>query len=91
MILLNKAYYPLEKVEECFNFIHPVKEKDLNQIKSIDFKFEKEAVIYGFAGYFRSNLYDDVQMSIVPDDHTPGMISWFPVYFPSLVIFIYLI
>ncbi len=85
MILLNKAYYPIEKVEECFSFVHPVKQKDLNQIKSIKFKFEKDAVIYGFAGYFKSILYDDVEMSIVPDSHTPEMISWFPVYFPSVV------
>jgi len=85
VILLNKAYYPIEKVEECFSFVHPVKNKDLNQIKSIHFKFDKESIIHGFAGYFKTNLYDDVEISIVPDSHTPTMMSWFPMYFPSIV------
>jgi protein arginine N-methyltransferase 5 len=44
-----------------------------------------DTLIFGFAGYFRSTLYDDVELSIIPYDHTPNMISWFPIYFPSTV------
>lgn len=41
-------------------------------------------VLHGFAGYFHSTLYGDVHLSIVPQSHTPGMSSWFPVFFPLL-------
>jgi protein arginine N-methyltransferase 5 len=38
--------------------------------------------LHGFAGYFESTLYADVTLSTHPDTHTPGMFSWFPIYFP---------
>ena len=38
--------------------------------------------IHGFAGYFTAELYQDVFYSIEPSAHTPGMHSWFPMYFP---------
>jgi type II protein arginine methyltransferase len=49
------------------------------------FKFDQDIVIHGFAGYFKTNLYDDIELSTVPYEHTPGMFSWFPIYFPSMV------
>ena len=39
-------------------------------------------VIHGLAGYFESVLYGDVTMSISPRSRTPGMFSWFPIFFP---------
>lgn len=36
----------------------------------------------GFMGYFFANLFEDVTMSICPSSPTPGMYSWFPIYFP---------
>ena len=36
----------------------------------------------GFAGYFDATLYGDVHLSIYPPTHTPGMFSWFPIFFP---------
>lgn len=36
----------------------------------------------GFAGYFRMTLYKDVELSIEPSSHSPGMISWFPALIP---------
>ena len=38
--------------------------------------------LHGFAGYFRAQLYRDVTLSTHPADHTPGMYSWFPIFFP---------
>ena len=38
--------------------------------------------IHGFAGYFTAELYQDIYYSINPATHTPGMHSWFPLYFP---------
>ena len=43
---------------------------------------EDSAEISGFAGYFTAELYQDVFYSIQPEKHTPGMHSWFPMYFP---------
>jgi protein arginine N-methyltransferase 5 len=40
------------------------------------------AEIHGFAGYFTAQLYQDIFYSTNPAQHTPGMHSWFPMYFP---------
>ena len=85
--MLNKSYFPIKEVQNCFEYVHPVSEKDFNVHKEIKFKFEKNTIIHGFAGYFSSKLYGDIFISTIPYSHTPCMISWFPMYFPSLVIF----
>lgn len=41
-----------------------------------------DTVLHGFAGYFRCALYKDVEISIEPSTHSPGMFSWFPIFFP---------
>ncbi len=84
--MLHKAYYPIKEVSECFSFIHPVNQ--MNFFKEFKYKFNHPVIIHGFAGYFKANLYDDVELSTVPYDHTPGLFSWFPIYFPSVVYFI---
>ncbi|KAJ2546356.1 hypothetical protein EV175_005632, partial [Coemansia sp. RSA 1933] len=40
------------------------------------------SLVHGLAGYFDTELYDGVGLSIRPDTHTPEMHSWFPMYFP---------
>ena len=40
------------------------------------------SVLHGFAGYFETVLYKDVVLSTHPPTHTPGMASWFPIFFP---------
>uniref|UniRef100_A0A8C3V0I7 Protein arginine N-methyltransferase 5 n=1 Tax=Catharus ustulatus TaxID=91951 RepID=A0A8C3V0I7_CATUS len=42
-------------------------------------------VLHGFAGYFETTLYDDVTLSIRPETHSPGLFSWFPIFFPIKV------
>ena len=38
---------------------------------------------HGLAGYFSTNLYSTVDLSIVSDGtFSEGMFSWFPIYFP---------
>ncbi|KAG0035126.1 hypothetical protein BGZ82_005404 [Podila clonocystis] len=49
---------------------------------SIEFTSENSGMLHGVAGYFESVLYKDVMLSINPDTHSPGMFSWFPIYFP---------
>lgn len=92
MILLNKVYYPIENDERCFEFTHPVKHSDLSQNKIIQFKFNENLIIHGFVGYFRAVLYDEVILSTRPIDHTEGLMSWFPMYFPiNVFCLIYLV
>lgn len=43
--------------------------------------------MHGFGGYFDSTLYADEMISILPSTHSPGMISWFPVFIPIKVMF----
>ncbi len=43
---------------------------------------EGSALIHGLAGYFDATLYKDVHISINPETHSPGMFSWFPLFFP---------
>ena len=45
-------------------------------------------LMHGFAGYFEGILYEDIKTSIVPGDATPGINSWFPIYFPITVPFL---
>ncbi|EEH40347.2 arginine N-methyltransferase skb1 [Paracoccidioides lutzii Pb01] len=49
------------------------------------FPCQKRGTCHGLAGYFETVLYDDVELSTNPvtmDEKSPGMISWFPIYFP---------
>jgi len=43
---------------------------------------ENKAELHGFAGYFTAELYQSIFYSTEPSKHTPGMHSWFPMYFP---------
>ncbi|UYV74345.1 PRMT5 [Cordylochernes scorpioides] len=55
---------------------------DNNRYKSAQFTASFKCTIHGFAGYFDTQLYKDVQLSILPSTHSPGMFSWFPIFFP---------
>ncbi|KAJ3154552.1 hypothetical protein HDU86_004681 [Geranomyces michiganensis] len=41
-----------------------------------------DSLMHGVAGYFEATLYKDVMISIHPKTHSPGMFSWFPIFFP---------
>lgn len=43
---------------------------------------ETKSELHGFAGYFTAELYQQIYYSTHPGKHTPGMHSWFPMYFP---------
>lgn len=50
---------------------------------TLDFTVTQEqSEFHGFAGYFTAELYQSIFYSINPATHTPGMHSWFPLYFP---------
>ncbi|RUS81094.1 hypothetical protein EGW08_011134 [Elysia chlorotica] len=77
----------LDDPQPVFIFSHPNKAASIDncRFKSLEFKSSEAAVVHGFAGYFDTQLYKDVMLSIVPETHSPCMFSWFPIYFPIRV------
>lgn len=43
---------------------------------------KEDMVMHGISGYFEAVLYKHVKISIHPETHSPGMFSWFPIFFP---------
>lgn len=74
----------LANPKPVFHFFHPNRDEiiDNTRYKTIEFDVDSTAVLHGFAGYFDTRLYADVYLSIVPETHSPGMFSWFPILFP---------
>lgn len=77
----------LSKPQPVFTFTHPNREENIDNCRyeSLDFTVNEDALVHGFAGYFDANLYKDVMISILPETHSPGMFSWFPLLFPIRV------
>ncbi|KAI5642510.1 PRMT5 arginine-N-methyltransferase domain-containing protein [Phthorimaea operculella] len=55
---------------------------DNRRSETISWTVTQDNVMHGFGGYFDCTLFGDEMISIVPDTHSPGMISWFPVFIP---------
>ncbi|XP_030022662.2 protein arginine N-methyltransferase 5 [Manduca sexta] len=55
---------------------------DNRRSTTLTWKVEQDNVMHGFGGYFDCSLYGSEMISIVPSTHSPGMISWFPVFIP---------
>lgn len=70
------------KVNEVWKFDHPSINDNFNRNTISVFKIKSKTMIHGFAGYFTAKLYDDIVISIKPDNHTNDLISWFPIFFP---------
>jgi len=51
----------------------------------LSFKISQNCVLHGFSGYFDTVLYKNIILSIVPETHSRGMFSWFPIFFPIRV------
>jgi hypothetical protein len=54
----------------------------------LTFHIPNAGVLHGLAGYFEAVLYRDVGLSIHPESQnqiSPGMLSWFPLFFPFKV------
>eukprot|EP00842_Homolaphlyctis_polyrhiza_P004953 jgi/Hompol1/5459/HPOL_004446-RA len=61
---------------------HPQFNTHNNRYGKAIFNVSQDSVMHGVAGYFESVLYKDVILSIHPKTHSPGMFSWFPLFFP---------
>ncbi|KAM9789655.1 protein arginine N-methyltransferase 5 [Neosynchiropus ocellatus] len=75
-------FHELADPKPCFTFKHPTTDMNNNRYQCLRFTVDCNSVLHGFAGYFETTLYKDVMLSIKPDTHSPGMFSWFPIFFP---------
>ena len=88
VVYISRAFKPAASALPVFKFKHPresnEKEKEMEESRKCLLKFEIpiELTIDGLIGYFDCVLYGNVKMSTVPQFKSPGMISWFPIYFP---------
>ncbi|ANQ09204.1 Protein arginine N-methyltransferase [Plasmodium coatneyi] len=72
---------------ECFTFQVPNEkiQKDNshnNRYKRLNFTINMNSYLHGFLCYFKSQLYEDVYLSIEPNTHTKNLHSWYPLYIP---------
>ncbi|XP_053970427.1 protein arginine N-methyltransferase 5 [Hylaeus volcanicus] len=80
--LQNK--YDIAKPQPLFTFNHPNRECiiDNSRYETKKFAVQQNCVLHGFSGYFDTVLYKNVTLSIEPSTRSPGMFSWFPIFFP---------
>ncbi|KAI6647232.1 Protein arginine N-methyltransferase 5-like [Oopsacas minuta] len=82
VVYLHNVYLPAP-CKPLFTFTHPNLQQNSNErYTQLQFEFSQNSVIHGFVGYFSSNLYKDITISIHPTTYSIGMFSWFPMYFP---------
>lgn len=73
----------LAEPKSCFTFKHPnLGDNDNSRYGSFSFVITQDSLMHGMAGYFDAVLYSSVTISTNPATHSPGMFSWFPIYFP---------
>ena len=48
----------------------------------LSFNISETCTIHGFAGFFNCRLFGDINLSTVPETHSHGMFSWFPIFLP---------
>ncbi|XP_039286145.1 protein arginine N-methyltransferase 5 [Nilaparvata lugens] len=83
-VVHQKNCFAIDQPKDLFTFYHPSTEKDPDNTRyaALEFDVKIPCVLHGFSGYFTTVLYRDIILSIHPDTHSPGMFSWFPIFFP---------
>lgn len=83
-VVYLKNVYHITKPQPVFTFVHPNRDEviDNTRFVTLEFQAEQDCMLTGFAGYFDTVLYKDIVLSIHPEFHTKGLISWFSLYFP---------
>ncbi|VDN41746.1 unnamed protein product [Gongylonema pulchrum] len=78
-----RSICPLANPKPVFTFKHPNFDRTSNVRSNIVmFNVDMNSEIMGFAGYFEAQLYGNIHLSIVPQTHTRGLVSWFPALIP---------
>jgi protein arginine N-methyltransferase 5 len=67
--------------QPCFTFSSSPS-SDHSRFTTLYFPIDISCTIDGLHGSFSSQLFEDVHLSTVPDSSTPGLLSWFPIFFP---------
>lgn len=82
---LSSVYY-IDKPKELWTFEHPNNDEviDNSRYKNVDFTAKLDCVLHGFSGYFTSQLYKEIEISILPSSHTQGMGSWYSMFLPII-------
>ncbi|RZF46140.1 hypothetical protein LSTR_LSTR013098 [Laodelphax striatellus] len=83
-VVHQKNRFTIDQPQPLFTFHHPNTDEvpDNTRYKQLTFDVKTTSILHGFSGYFSTVLYKDTTLSIHPDTHSPGMFSWFPIYFP---------
>ncbi|XP_068144653.1 protein arginine N-methyltransferase 5 [Drosophila tropicalis] len=84
-VSLLKNVCHIAEPQALFEFCHPNRDQIIDNTRNakLEFKVFKDCVVHGIGGYFDTHLYKDITLSINPLTHTPGMFSWFPMFFPT--------
>lgn len=82
LVYLSSAYY-IDQPNEVWHFVHPNYDEmiDNERTSAVKFAAKLDCTLHGFAGYFTSKLYKNIELSILPSTHTQGMGSWYPMLF----------
>ncbi|XP_063986507.1 protein arginine N-methyltransferase 5 [Diachasmimorpha longicaudata] len=83
-VVYLQSKYDIAPVQPLFTFSHPNRDLiiDNSRYDVRTFMVQQNCMLHGFSGYFDAVLFDNVTLSIVPDSHSKGMLSWFPIFFP---------
>ncbi|XP_034947446.1 protein arginine N-methyltransferase 5 [Chelonus insularis] len=83
VVYLHNKYH-IAQEQPLFTFKHPNRDPVINNSRYAkkNFQVKANSVLHGFVGYFDVILFDNIVLSIVPTTHSPGMLSWFPIFFP---------
>jgi len=77
--------YTIAPPQPVFTFHHPNRTEgppDNSRYKKLVFKCSQDVTMYGLVGYFSTDLYKGISLSILPETYSTGMFSWFPIFFP---------
>lgn len=83
-VVYLKNVYHIALPKPLFTFEHPNHDAlaDNTRFTKLSFDIPQDCMVTGFAGYFDTVLYKDVVLSIHPQMHSKGLVSWFPMYIP---------
>ena len=87
---------PQPNIQPVWSFLHgptafpaPAMNSHNTRQACLTFRTRDRGVCHGLAGYFETLLYPGVELSTNPltmETKSPGMMSWFPIFFPLKVV-----
>ena len=89
-VVYMKNVYQIDDAQTLFEFEHPNRSSnpiDNTRCQTLKFTAKLDAMLHGFSGFFEAVLYKDIKLSILPETHSQGLASWFPMFFPISVRF----